>query len=649
MSGRKPRLEDVFRPGGLLDRQLENYEFRPAQLAMAEAVDEAVGGRHHLCVEAGTGTGKTLAYLIPAVLSGKRALVSTATRNLQDQIFHKDLPFLRRHLVPSLSATYLKGRQNYLCLRRYQEERRQLVFSGFQPDAIGWLDQWLKETQTGDRAELPWLSDDQTWWDRVDARSDTCSGQKCQYFEDCFVTRMRQQAYSADVVVINHALFFANLVLEIDEIGRILPDYGVLILDEAHELEDIAAEHFGRRISNYQLEDLARTLAKAPGSDPLTRAVQRLETAGFRLFAALPPEEGRFSLTRYRIHGGQVVDLREELAGAADELLRQLTLLYQMLRVDLAEWEAAEPTGRRILRHVETLQALIAAYEPGTVYWFERSGRGAFIHLSPIDVAPILKEELFDETDTVVMTSATLTVDGSFEYFRRRVGAEPALELLVPGEFDFSRQAVLYVPRHTPDPRASFGGTDLIPEFEALLKLTDGHAFLLFTSFQMLDRVYAGLAAASEYPLLRQGEKPKQVLLEEFRSTPRAVLCAAASFWQGVDVQGDALRLVVVDKLPFRVPTEPLVSARVERLEHLGLNGFQNYSLPAAIIALRQGLGRLIRSRRDTGILAVLDSRLWTKNYGQVFFKSLPNCPVTDNMKNLENLFRQIGSRYSDS
>lgn len=645
MPGPRLRLDDVFGPGGLLDRQLSSYEFRSSQLAMAQAVEEAVRTRSHLCVEAGTGTGKTLAYLIPALLSGKRVLVSTATRNLQDQIFHKDLPFLRKHLLPSLTATYLKGRPNYLCLRRYRDERRQLVFAGFQPEEVGWVDKWLAETRTGDRAELPWLRDDHSWWDRIDARSDTCSGQKCSHFEECFITRMRQEAFAADIVVVNHALFFANLALEMDELGRILPDVGVVILDEAHELEDIASDHFGQRMSSFQVEDLRRTLLKAPAGETLIRAAERLESVAFRFFAALPPLEGRFSLTRYRDGAGRTLDLRGELDGPAGDLIRQLVLLKEMVNIHLEEWAEREAVERRILKLVAALEKLVGDDDAETVYWFERTPRGVFINLSPIDVAPILSKSLFARHDTVVLTSATLTTGRDFEYFRQRVGVERASEIRVPGEFDYAKQAVLYVPRHLPDPRNHGAASVLVPEFTRLLELTDGHAFLLFTSFQMLDRIHGELLQRTGYPLLRQGEKPKQVLLEEFRDTPRAVLCATASFWQGIDVQGDALRLVVVDKLPFRVPTEPLVAARVDRLERLGLNGFTDYTLPSAIITLRQGLGRLIRSRTDTGILAVLDSRLWTKNYGRAFLDSLPNCPVADNMGTLENLFRQIGSR----
>ncbi len=647
MAGRKARLEDVFRPGGLLDRKLDSYEFRPSQLAMAQAVDEAIRKRRHLCVEAGTGTGKTLAYLVPALMSGKRTLISTATRNLQDQIFHKDIPFLRQHLLPHLRATYMKGRQNYLCLRRYQEERRQLTLAGFRSGQAERIEHWVQQTQTGDRSELPWLRDDDPAWDRLDARSDACTGQKCPFFADCFVTRMRQQAFAADVVVINHALFFASLALDLDEIGRLLPDYGVLILDEAHELEDIAADHFGRRLSNYQLEDLSRVLRKAPvaAPEPYLRAVDRLDSAAFRFFAAFPPGEGRHSLTRYRRPDGHVEDLRPELRGAADDLAGWLKLLGDRVSTEAAEWDESEPLCRRIGRYVDTLAALCSEDDEDLVYWFERSGRGVFLHLSPIEVAPILRERLFSKSATVVLTSATLTVDGRFDYLRSRLGMDEGSELAVPGEFDYSRQAVLYVPRHLPDPRSQADPSPVVREFLQLLRLTDGHAFLLFTSFQMLEKVYQALSTESDYPLLRQGDRPKAALLEEFRRTPRAVLCAAASFWQGVDVQGDALRQVIVDKLPFHVPTEPLVAARIERLQRLGENAFLEYTLPAAIIMLRQGLGRLIRSRTDTGILAVLDSRLWTKTYGRAFFNSLPNCPVTDNMADLENLFCRIVSK----
>lgn len=643
-------LEEIFKPGGLLDSHLPEYEFRPSQLEMASAVLRAIEDHSHLLVEAGTGTGKTLAYLIPGLVSGRRMLVSTATRNLQDQIFCQDIPFLRRYLFPELRAVYMKGRQNYICLRRYHSEGRQLLLDAAWSDRSSLLDEWLKGTRTGDRAELEWLEDDESWWDRLDARSDTCTGQKCRHFEECFITRMRKSAFSADVVVVNHALFFSNLALETDEIGRVLPDCGVLVLDEAHEVEETAGEYFGLRLSNYQLEDLCRhirheSLARLPR---LGKAVDRLENAQRIFFAGVPAVEGRHSLNFFRPpYGGPTVDLRDDLAGAAVDVREALRIVAALLEMEGEKSDETEPLLRRIERCESTLFELFERDQPGSVYWFQRSGRGVFLNLTPIDVGPILREKLFGKKESVILTSATLTVGGEFSYFSKRVGldTDTTEQLTVPGEFDFQRQAALYVPRALPDPRAPGYFGHLLLEIRALLELTRGSAFLLFTSFQMLERVYRALAESEEYPLLRQGDAPKVRLLEEFKATPGAVLCATSSFWQGVDVRGDALKAVVVDKLPFQVPSEPLVAARLERLSRDGVNGFLEYSVPEATIALRQGLGRLIRSRTDTGILAVLDSRLWTRFYGKHFFNSLPNCPVADNIEDLENLFLRIGSR----
>ncbi|MFZ0426712.1 MAG: ATP-dependent DNA helicase [Acidobacteriota bacterium] len=643
-------LESILSPGGVLAGCLEHYEYRPSQLQMAQAVLDAIEDGENLCVEAGTGTGKTLSYLIPALMAGRRVIVSTATKNLQEQIFLKDLPLLRASLFPGLKATYMKGRQNYLCLRRFEEQGREAWLAhGGRYEFRELLAEWRETTETGDRAELAWLGDEDAAWSNVDARSDGCTGQKCPHFAGCFVTRMRQRAFESDIIVVNHALFFANLALESDEIGRILPEFSILILDEAHDVEDVAADHFGKRLSNFQLEDLCRQLRRVlpPGQEDLLDRVTRLETAAERLFGGLPGVEGRHSLNFFRgLHGSAMVDLRAELGEQAAHLARTLEQLFHKLELTRAAGDETDPALRRVDRCFETLQDIFNVEEPENVYWFERSGRGVYLHLTPIRVAPLLREHLFGRTDTTVLTSATLTVDDNFEYVRERVGIPDPRELVVPGEFDYERQAVLFVPRDAPEPRSPEHFHYLMRHIRAVLKLTDGYAFLLFTSLQQMHRVYSALDASGEFPVLCQGRKPKSLTLQDFRSTPRAVLCATSSFWQGVDVQGEALRAVVIDKLPFHVPTEPLIAARIHHLKEEGRDPFLSYTVPSAIITLKQGLGRLIRSRRDTGILAVLDSRLWSRRYGNLFFRSLPKCPVADNIEDLENFFSRIVSTH---
>ncbi|HLV02377.1 MAG TPA: helicase C-terminal domain-containing protein, partial [Acidobacteriota bacterium] len=472
------------------------------------------------------------------------------------------------------------------------------------------------------------------------ARSDTCLGQDCSFFDNCFVTRARRRAFESDVLVVNHALLFSNLALRTDEIGSVLPDFSILILDEAHEVEDVAAEYFGRQISNYQIDELCRdTLRAAAASPSIVRSLDKVRQHSTRFFDYWPAGEGRFSINFHRGAGRSRIDLREDGLPLYQKLHSALsTLSHQLARVSPrpAEIDALQ---RRLDSIVNALEDLFQMEDPEHVYWYERRGRGVFLHRTPIEVAPLLRDCLFQSTDTVVLISATLTASGSFDYVCSRLGVDGADELVLPGEFDYSRQAVLYVPSRMPEPRSPEFFLRALQQIRSILKITDGYAFLLFTSFQQMEKVYQALERSGDYPLFKQGDMPRNLLLGEFRETPRAVLCATSSFWQGVDVQGDALRAVVIDKLPFRVPTEPVVAARLHRIDRKGGDSFLEYSVPEAVIALRQGLGRLIRSRQDRGILAVLDGRLRTRRYGRLFLESLPNCRLTDNIMELKNFY----------
>lgn len=640
--GESPTLEEIFSPGGILDKELPDYEFRPSQLKMARQVLEAIRNQEHLCVEAGTGTGKTLAYLIPALFCRKRVIVSTATRNLQDQLYTKDIPFIQAHIFPQLAVTYMKGRQNYLCLKKLHESAAQLSLPGADPGQDP-LREWARITETGDRTELAWLGDNDPLWNALDARSEDCLGQKCAYFEECFVTRMRRKALQSDLIVVNHSLFFANLALERDEIGKVLPDFGVLILDEAHEVEDIAAGHFGGRVSNYQIDEYQRDFTRAYLDSKWNRSLQRMQKAAEQMFDVLPSEEGRFSLNFHRTSYGDWIDLRDKMRAGYGDLQLALHHLHSQLSLVTNPADEHEALLRRLHGLYEQLEQIFQE-DPDRVYWYERRKGGTFVHTTPIDVASVLREMLFSRTDSTILTSATLTTNGNFEYLRSRLGIDDCLELTVPGEFDYSRQTLLYIPREVPEPRTPQYFLRALQAIRQILEASQGNAFLLFTSHQMLTRVYSAIARALPYPLLRQGEMPRNRLLEEFKKTPGSVLCATASFWQGVDVRGDALRAVVIDKLPFQVPSEPVIAARLHQLEQEGKNPFLAYSVPDAIIRLKQGLGRLIRSRQDRGILAILDSRIRTKRYGQYFLASLPNCPLTDNMNDVRNFFSEAAS-----
>ncbi len=639
-----PTLEEIFSPGGILDRRLPGYEFRPSQLKMAEAVLDALRFQGHLCVEAGTGTGKTLAYLIPALFSQRRVVVSTATKNLQEQIFFKDVPFIQRNLRPDLKAVCMKGRRNYLCLKRLQERLAQgALFQGARQERL-LLEDWSKRTETGDRAELDWLDDKDPRWPHLDARSETCLGGKCPSFDQCFITRMRQEALEADIIVVNHALFFANLALQSDEIGQILPDFGSVILDEAHEIEDIAASHFGAQLSSYQLEDLGRDFHRVFSEPKHSKRASQAVEAGMRLFAACPALEGCHSLTFFRDSREGTIDLRDRLQPYCRDFRQAVEDLYHGLMAQERLPDEAESLIRRLEQLLFVIETIFEIDDYAKVYWFERRGRGVFFRVTPIQVAQTLREHLFEKVDCAVLTSATLAVDQEFTFVRERLGVPDPGELVVPSEFDFQRQAMLYVPSRFPEPRSDSYVERALGEIEGILRITQGSAFLLFTSLQQMNRFHERLLERIEYPLLRQGDRPKTRLLELFKSTSGAVLCATASFWQGVDVRGDALRAVIIDKLPFQVPTEPVVAARLHHLRQEGLDPFASYTVPEAIISLKQGIGRLIRSRRDRGILAIFDSRIRTRSYGRAFLQSLPNCPLTDKIEDLKNFYRQSPS-----
>ncbi len=649
MSLTRPGLDDIFGTGGLLASHLDGYEPRSSQLEMARAVEDAILHRHHLAVEAGTGTGKTLAYLIPSLLARKRVIISTATKTLQDQLIQSDLPFLREHLAPDLSVACMKGRSNYLCLRRLKEGLGKGYLLSEDRGRLTHLAEWAKGSASGERSEIDWLADDDPFWHQMDARSEICTGQACDDFSRCFITRMRQEAFEADLIVVNHALFFANLAMESDEIGRILPDYGVLILDEAHRVEDIVAQHFGSHLSNRRFDDLAGDLQRAfAGAENPPPAISRLGEDSRHFFAAFPGEDSRYSLNFFPSSDG-VVDLRDELGPGYARLRSTLRVLYselQLVRPRPDEWEALV---RRVEQLTEDLDRIFARDNFENVYWYERRQGGVFVHVTPINVAHLLYEKLFRKTDTVILTSATLSTAGDFGYLKQRLGIPEPVELSVESEFDYEQQTILFVARDLPQPGSPQFLSRALPVVVELLQMTRGHAFVLCTSIRNMKRFYSSLLEMVPYPVFQQGDRPRHLLLSEFKRTPNAVLCATSSFWEGVDVKGEALRAVIVDRLPFQVPTEPVVAARLNRIQEQGGDPFLDYTVPEAIISLKQGLGRLIRSRNDTGILAVLDSRICTRRYGPLFVRSLPKCKVTDNMDSLRNFLLDQASHVNGS
>ena len=638
-----PSVHQFFSRHGALSKWHPNYEYRPGQLAMAEAVESALADRKHLIVEAGTGTGKTLAYLVPAILSGKRIVVSTGTKNLQEQLFFKDIPFLQQHFPRPLRVCYMKGRNNYACRQKIYDADREAVLTGLEEVAdFQVIQDWEQTTEIGDRAEIKKLPESSTVWAKLDARSDLCTGQKCKQYERCFLTLMHQRAQASDIVIVNHHLFFADLALKEvledgDTEGGILPEYHAVVFDEAHEIEDVAGQYFGVSVSNYRFQELRRDVsavarAKEFGSAELDRILDRFEELATYLFSVLPAPEGRAAFTG-----------RAEFVERNEEIYRNLHSALELVgsHLKLMKNPPVEviPLQRRTVELGLALRFVLESDDQSYVYWAERRGRGFFLQATPIDVAPLLAERLFDAVDTVVLTSATLAVAGGFDFVKKRLGIEQARTLVVPGHFQYQKQALLYVPQHLPDPRNPAFTKEASTEVTQLLKLSRGRAFVLFTSYQQMRLMYDRISLDIDYPTLLQGTGPRSALLEEFRATPNCILFATASFWQGVDVPGDQLSCVIIDRLPFAVPSDPIVDARVRKLRDEGGNPFYDYQVPQAAIALKQGFGRLIRSRSDRGVLVLLDNRVTKQRYGQVFFDSLPDYGFTTKITDVESFF----------
>jgi ATP-dependent DNA helicase DinG len=646
-----PSLHQFFAPAGLLSRTHPAYEFRRGQLQMAQAVERAIEERRHLIVEAGTGTGKTLAYLMPVIRSGKRVIISTGTKNLQEQLFHKDVPFLEQALYPDadrkLSVCYMKGRNNYLCKKKLYDLKGQPVLSGLDEiEQYRAITAWEETTQSGDRAELATLPEMSALWHKLDARADACLGQKCSSWDKCFITEMRRRAAESDIIIVNHHLFFADLGIKQQAEGApdagILPDAGIVIFDEAHELEDVAGSYFGVSVSAARLEELCRDVEGSLQRNrmyttQLSGAIKSLRDRSGFFFSLLPEGEGRFAFE----------NRREFLEENGDEFLglrQSLVRLGAEIENIPSKPEDVFAFARRAQELQVQLGFVMESEDKNTVFWIERRRTGrdkmnVSLQATPIDVGPILGECLWSKLETFVLTSATLAVGGGFEYIRGRLGVEHAREEVLPSHFDYQSQALFYVPPDLPDPRTPQFISKAAERIRQLLEITRGRAFVLFTSYAQMRDIYHRLLGEVEFPLLLQGSAPKNALLEEFRLTPNCVLFATSSFWQGVDVQGDQLTCVIIDRLPFAVPSDPVVAARVRAIDSDGGNAFFQYQVPAAVITLKQGFGRLIRSLHDRGLLVLLDNRILKKQYGRVFVESLPNYRRTTDMQVVEQWF----------
>ncbi len=645
---------DLLGPGGPLARSLPGYEHRRGQLEMAVAVDDAFAQDKLLICEAGTGTGKTLAYLVPAILSGRRVVVSTATKALQDQIVSHDVPAIERYLGLRPRVAVAKGLANYLCRRRFEEFLASPESSArSHARSLAMINAWVRTTETGDVAEIDGLPENDPTWREVCSGADVRRGNRCAAVRDCFVTRMRKACEAAQIVIANHHLVFADLSLRqgSDDHAGVLPPYEALIFDEAHQIEDIASDFFGVQVSSSRIEALLREAGRvfhAAGlSDPLlahtdtANLIDNARTASRTLYDELVLTFGRGENGRHAIERDAWTRALVERYHRLDASLEAVASLAH----EHARDDAVQDLGWRMTELRNDLARIVDG-TAGSVTWIDVRPRSASVGATPIEVATMLRSRLFERTPTVVLTSATLSTSGTFDFFRSRVGADgpnvSRAEIIVPSPFDFEHAAILYTPVDLPEPSDPQFSAKAADRTADLICLTGGGALVLCTSNRSMETLRSALEVRLRRPIAMQGDAPKAKLLDDMRSNGHGVLVATMSFWEGVDIAGDALRLVVIDKLPFAVPTDPVVAARCKAIEEAGENPFVKYHVPSAAISLKQGFGRLIRTQRDRGIVAILDRRIVQRGYGKRLLESLPPARRTTSLAEVRAFWEAI-------
>lgn len=638
-------VTSLFSPDGELSQAISGFNARQSQVDMAIAVENAISEAIPLIVEAGTGTGKTFAYLAPIMLSNKKAIVSTGTKNLQEQLFHRDLPLLKKAIASNRRAALLKGRSNYLCLHRLAQHSGNSTL--VEKQTLGELTEvrhWASTTKSGDIGELKSLAEDARVLPLVTSTVDNCLGKDCPDYEDCYLVQARRKAMDADIVVVNHHLFFADMALKDTGFGELIPEADVVIFDEAHQIPDIASEYFGEALSSRQIHDMARDIevlhrTVLKDAQQLTKAAEkcRLLAADLRILFPVTPERGNWRRMLSR------ADIQVQLSKIDDAL----STLYEVIKLHLGREKDLDTLFERVTESRRKLAILNDPNKVGVSLWYETTPKHIVLHLTPLSIAKKFASFIEEPKRGWVFTSATLMVDGGFAHFQRLMGLEHAKTLALDSPFDYQQQALLCVPRYLPEPSSWDMKKTLLEIAIKLIAASNGRCFLLFTSHAMLKEIASKLEGKISNPILVQGTTTKRALLEEYVNNKRAVLLGTGAFWEGVDVRGEDLICVLIDKLPFASPDDPLLQARIEDCRKSGSNPFATIQIPQAVISLKQGAGRLIRDEHDKGVLVICDNRLITKEYGKTFLASLPDMKRTRDIDYAVDFLRKLNKKES--
>ncbi len=631
-------VSDALSENGLISQVIDGFTPREGQQKLAEAIFETISEEAYLVAEAGTGIGKTFAYLVPALMSGVKTLVSTGTRHLQDQLFHKDLPVVIQALDIQAEVALLKGRANYLCIHRlYHAEHMEFMTRETRMELFQVKD-WAGKTSSGDISELDSVPEDARVWSMVTSTADNCLGSDCPQYEECHVVLARRAAQHADIIVVNHHLLLSDMALKEEGFGELLPEVEAFIIDEAHQLPEIASNFFGQSVSSRQImllanDVIAEQIADAPDMGELRDIAQELIETGKLMRLAFGVETTRDSWAK--------IMYKPSIKSAVDDLLEKLTELTDVLELAAERGKGLENCYQRCLQVHQRLTKFCSKQD-GSIDWYETFSRSFILHQTPLDLSERFQQQMQAYKAAWIMTSATLQVGGDFAHFTERLGMENYKNGIWHSPFDYQNRGLIYLPENLPEPSDGRYTTQLMQAMLPVIKASGGRTFLLFTSYRAMNEANEFLRQRLDYPIFVQGQKPKHQLLSAFKDAGQGVLLGTSSFWEGVDVRGDALTCVMIDKLPFASPGDPVLQARMDQIRNSGGNPFMDFQLPTAVINLKQGAGRLIRDVKDYGVLVIGDPRIMSKRYGKTFIKSLPDMKVTQSIQAVEGFYKTI-------